>query len=82
MARVGLLLEGRRIAREDSQVLINGEPVGRVTSGTFSPTLKKGIAMAYVPRQFSTVGTKVEISLRGTMISGEVTNLPFYKRNN
>lgn len=82
MARVGLLLEGRRIAREESQVLINGEPVGRVTSGTFSPTLQKVIAMAYVPRQFSTVGTKVEISLRGTLISGEVSNLPFYKRNN
>lgn len=82
MARVGLLLEGRRIAREESQVLIDGEPVGRVTSGTFSPTLQKVIAMAYMPRQFSTIGTKVEINLRGTMVSGEVCKLPFYKRSN
>lgn len=80
MARVGLVLEGRRIAREESRVLIDGETVGRVTSGTFSPTLQKVIAMAYIPSQFSTTGTKVEINLRGTVVSAEVTSLPFYKR--
>jgi aminomethyltransferase len=80
MARVGLVLEGRRIAREDSPVLVEGEPVGKVTSGTFSPTLQKVIAMAYIPHQFSSVGTKVEINLRGAMVAAEVTCLPFYKR--
>jgi aminomethyltransferase len=80
MARVGLVLEGRRIAREDSPVLVEGEPVGKVSSGTFSPTLQKVIAMAYIPHQFAAEGTKVEISIRGAMVSAEVTGLPFYKR--
>lgn len=82
MARVGLVLEGRRIAREDSSVTVHGETVGKVTSGTFSPTLQKVIAMAYIPRQFSGEGTKLEINLRGTMVAAEVTALPFYKRKN
>lgn len=80
MARVGLVLEGRRIAREDSPVLVEGEPIGKVSSGTFSPTLQKGIAMACIPHQFAAEGTKVEISIRGAMVSAEVTGLPFYKR--
>jgi len=80
MARVGLLLGGRRIAREDSPVLVEGEPVGKVSSGTFSPTLQKVIAMAYIPHQFAAEGTKVEINIRGAMVSAEVTGLPFYKR--
>ena len=80
LARVGLVLEGRRIAREDSPVMVNGEHIGKVTSGTFSPTLQKVIGMAYVPCQFSGEGTKLEINLRGTMVSAEVTGLPFYNR--
>jgi aminomethyltransferase len=80
MARVGLVLECRRIAREDSPVLVEGQPVGKVTSGTFSPKLQKVIAMAYVAHQHSSVGTKVEVNLRGTMVAAEVTGLPFYKR--
>lgn len=80
--RVGLVLEGRRIAREDSPVMVHGESVGKVTSGTFSPTLQKVIAMAYIPRQFSNERTKLEINLRGTMVAAEVTALPFYKRKN
>src|SRR5205807_1509183 len=44
--RVGLELEGKRIAREGAAVLRGGKPIGRVTSGTFSPTLAKAIAMA------------------------------------
>lgn len=79
-ARVGLLLEGRRIAREESPIQINGEVVGKVTSGTFSPTLQKVIAMAYVPMRASSLGTRVEVNLRGTLVPAEVVTLPFYKR--
>jgi aminomethyltransferase len=60
--------------------MVNGEHIGKVTSGTFSPTLQKVIGMAYVPCQFSGEGTKLEINLRGTMVSAEVTGLPFYNR--
>lgn len=80
MARVGLVLEGRRIAREESPIEIAGSVVGKVTSGTFSPTLQKVIAMAYVPVSSAAVGTKVDVNLRGTLVPAEVVALPFYKR--
>ena len=80
LARVGLVLEGRRIAREESPVQINGQDVGKVTSGTFSPTLQKVIAMAYVPVASSSPGTTVEVNLRGTLVPATIVALPFYKR--
>ncbi len=80
MSRVGLVLEGRRIAREESPVQLHGEVIGRVTSGTFSPTLQKVIAMAYVPIGSSELGTKLDVNLRGTLVAAEVIALPFYKR--
>jgi aminomethyltransferase len=80
MVRVGLLLEGRRIAREESPVQINGREVGKVTSGTFSPTLQRVIAMAYVPVASSSLGTRVDVNLRGTLVPAEIVPLPFYKR--
>src|SRR5207249_11565735 len=63
--RVGIMLSGRRIAREGSQVFARGasEPaaaIGEVTSGTFSPTLEKSIAMASVAREFAVIGTSIE----------------------
>ena len=80
MARVGLILEGRRIAREESPVVVDGQDVGKVTSGTFSPTLQKVIAMAYVPVASSAIGTTLEVNLRGTLVPATVVELPFYKR--
>ncbi|HQX48930.1 MAG TPA: glycine cleavage system aminomethyltransferase GcvT [Planctomycetaceae bacterium] len=81
MARVGLVLEGRRIAREESAIQINGQDVGKVTSGTFSPTLQKVIAMAYVPVESASPGTAVDVNLRGTLVPAKIVPLPFYKRN-
>ena len=80
MARVGLVLEGRRIAREDSPVLVEGEPVGKVTSGTFSPTLQTVIAMACVSSEYGHLGCRVDVDLRGTLIPAIVVQLPFYRR--
>ena len=80
MTRVGLVLEGRRIAREESPVHVDGKEVGKVTSGTFSPTLQKVIAMAYVPVASSSIGTAVEVNLRGTLVPATVVALPFYRR--
>ena len=49
----------RGIARDDYKVLDeNGEPIGNITSGSFAPFLKKNIALAYVPPQFSEVGSR------------------------
>ena len=63
--RVGLEIEGKRIAREGAAVLGDGRPIGRVTSGTFAPTVGKAIAMAYVPPQSSAPGARLEVDIRG-----------------
>jgi aminomethyltransferase len=78
--RVGLALAGRRVPREHYAVLANSNRAGEVTSGTFSPTLQKPIAMAYVQPQFSAVGTELAVDIRGTVEPAQVVKLPFYTR--
>lgn len=78
--RVGLEIEGKRIAREGAAVLQGGKEVGRVTSGTFAPTLAKAIAMAYVDRALSGTGTALEVDVRGKPAAARVVALPFYQR--
>lgn len=78
--RVGLELRGRRIAREHSAVFAGERRIGEVTSGTFSPTLEKSIAMASVAPTHSLIGTAVEVDIRGKREPATVVSLPFYKR--
>jgi aminomethyltransferase len=78
--RVGLQLDGKRVARQGSPVLHNNEVVGEVTSGTFSPTLNRPIAMAYVQPTAQTVGTTLSVDVRGTQYPATVVPLPFYDR--
>lgn len=78
--RVGLKLAGRRIAREGSTVHLGDRQIGEVTSGTFSPTLEQAISMAYVDSGCCTVGTTVEIDIRGKRDAATLVPLPFYQR--
>jgi aminomethyltransferase len=78
--RVGLELEGKRIAREGAAVLREGKPIGRVTSGTFSPTLAKAIAMAYLEPAHGSPGADCEVDVRGKPATARVVPLPFYHR--
>ena len=78
--RVGLALSGKRVPREDYPVLVGESRIGRITSGTFSPTLGKPIAMAYVAPAFSEPGTSVEVDIRGRQVPATVVDLPFYRR--
>jgi aminomethyltransferase len=78
--RVGLELAGKRIAREGAAVAADGREVGRVTSGTFAPTLGKAVAMAYVDRDRTRPGTPCEVDVRGRAEAARVVPLPFYKR--
>lgn len=78
--RIGLQLEGRRVAREHSRVLHDGEDVGYVTSGTFSPTFERPIAMAYVNLPSSGAGTQLAADIRGALAAAIVVPLPFYQR--
>jgi len=78
--RVGLELAGKRVPREGYAVLANDQPIGRVTSGTFSPTLNRPIAMAYVDRAQAAAGTELIVDIRGAREPARVVELPFYKR--
>ena len=78
--RVGLELEGKRPAREGCAIQLNGKNIGTVTSGTFTPTLQKSIAMGYVPKAQSAIGTVLSIDIRGQSQPAQVVKLPFYSR--
>ena len=78
--RIGLELAGRRVPREHYPVLRDGETVGEVTSGTFSPTLQRPIAMAYVDAASATVGAELAVDIRGSHQPAQVVELPFYSR--
>jgi aminomethyltransferase len=75
---VGLRLLERGFPRPGYEVLEDGRPVGVVTSGTVSPSLGVGIALAWVPARLSAVGTRVDVSLRGKPAPAEVVRPPFY----
>ncbi len=79
--RVGFALQGKRAAREDCTVVVDGNTVGEVTSGTFAPTVQKSISMGYIDPAFAEPGTKVQFDIRGKIHDGEVVELPFYKRS-
>ncbi len=76
---VGLQMAGRNIARHDYAVLSAGEAVGKVTSGTLSPTLGYPIALAYVPTSLSKLGQSLEVEIRGKAYPATVVKRPFYK---
>ena len=67
--------------RQGYPILCNGQRVGEVTSGTFSPTLKKPIAMGFVVPAASKPGTELQVDLRGRAEPAHVIELPFYQRD-
>jgi aminomethyltransferase len=77
--RVGLLPEGKAIAREGAEIAIAGKIAGKVTSGGFAPTLGRAVAMGYVERAQSGYGTKVELVVRGKPLPAEIVPMPFVK---
>ncbi len=76
---VGIATEGRRPPRSQCAVLVDGETVGEVTSGNFSPVLGHGIALAFVPPEVGE-GAAVEVDVRGTRLAGTVVATPFVNR--
>jgi glycine cleavage system T protein (aminomethyltransferase) len=79
--RVGLELDGKRAAREGCGVLSGDREVGRVTSGSFAPTLQKSIAMAYVDGSQTGISTRLFVDIRGDKVAAQVVKLPFYQRS-
>ena len=76
--RVGMSVQGAP-AREGARIFARGgaEPVGVVTSGTFSPCLKAPIAMGYVPTALMADGSLLDIEVRGKKVPAVVTKMPF-----
>jgi len=77
---VGFEIKEKGIPRKDYEVHnSDGEKIGIVTSGTFSPSLEKGIGMAYVKRAHAKSGTEIFIQVRNRTIAAVVSRPPFYK---
>ncbi len=77
---VGFEVQGRGIAREGHAVMRGDEQVGRVTSGTYSPTFKKALGMAYVPASLAEPGQPLILDVRGKKLEAAVAKTPFYRR--
>jgi aminomethyltransferase len=75
--RVGLRPDGRAPMREGTVLFHEGQPVGRVTSGGFGPSLDAPVAMGYVPANLSAPGTHLTGEVRGKHLPVTVTELPF-----
>ena len=73
---VGIATEGRRPPRAGCAVTVDGDRLGEVTSGNFSPVLGHGIALAFVPPEVGE-GATVDVDVRGTTLPGTVVATPF-----
>lgn len=76
--QVGFEMVEKSVAREHYPVLYEGNKVGFVSSGMFSPTTKKYLGMAYVPREISACDTTIEIVIRGKPMKAKIIKKPFY----
>ena len=74
---VGVVLEGRGVARSGYALTHRGAEVGRVTSGAPSPTLGKSIALGYVPPALAAAGTELAVTIRGQSVAARVVPTPF-----
>jgi aminomethyltransferase len=77
---VGFEMQDRLIARDACGVCVGDKAIGRVTSGSPAPFLKKNLGMAYVPPEFRAPGIEISIDVRGKQAPARIVPMPFYKR--
>lgn len=77
---VGFELKDRAFPRHGYKIMKDGKEIGHVTSGTFSPSLDKGIGIGYINKPFNQVDTLITISIRGRDVPAQVVKTPFYQR--
>jgi len=77
---VGFRMTGRGIPRADYPVALNGETVGYVTSGGYSPTLDANIGLALVQREVAGIGKPLDIIIRSKPVAAEQVKTPFYRK--
>ena len=78
--RVGFKITDKGIPRQGQEIVLEDQNVGRVSSGTFSPTLGISMGMGYVPPNISKTGSVFDVKIRERNVSAEVVKLPFYQR--
>jgi len=78
LLRIGLRAAAQGIPRPGYEIVKDATSIGKLTSGTFSPTLDCGVGMGYVPREYATDGQALGIMIRGRRLDAAVTKLPFY----
>lgn len=76
---IGFEMVERGIPRADCPIYVDGEAVGRVTSGSFAPTIEKNIGLGYVESSLATVGQRLDVIIRGAPVQAKVVKLPFYR---
>ena len=77
---VGFTLQDRAIARHGHPIREHGAPIGRVTSGSYGPTVENSIGLGFVPLAYAEPERRLEVEIRGRGAPAVVTKLPFYKR--
>jgi len=80
--RVGIKPESKVIARANTKIFNKeNEEIGKVTSGTFGPSVDHPISMGYVDNNYSSIDTKIFLEIRGKKVSANICKLPFYQKN-
>ncbi len=77
---VGLVMQDRAIPRHGYTIEKDGTEIGFITSGTFSPSLEKGICLGYVNVPHNKIGSQVELVIRNKKVAAEIVKTPFYIR--
>ena len=78
---IGFSMEGKAFPRQGYRIFAETKAIAKVASGTFSPTLEKGIGTAYVPTALATVGTPLSVEIRNSHVPAVVCETPFVKRS-
>jgi len=78
--RAGFKMRDKGIPRQGQDIFADTDIVGKVSSGTFSPTLSLGIGMGYVPPSLAAIGERFSVGIRDRRVQAEVVKLPFYQR--
>jgi aminomethyltransferase len=74
---VAFVLQESGFPRKECEIVKDGKKIGRVTSGTVSPMLEKGIGLGYVDTEFAKIGTLIELRIRDKFIGAEIIKPPF-----
>lgn len=77
---VGFCVTGKGIARADYEVAVDQKVIGRVTSGSFAPTIGKNLGLAIIESSYAKLGSKINIVIREKEVSAEIIKKPFYIR--